>query len=245
MMIYGVEAVYLGVTEESVNDALGTPLEIGSSWVREKDCTWEANILFLPPSTTGLDMYYQWDNTNYTSYASYLESVAAPNVVIDSIDLEPACDAIGVTWVQTTQAGGFDYKMDLVPPSQLQATVAADGTACRVVTAVTFDDASGNAVVISYGWQGDTTTLYEAQTVIATPSNVASATTTLADEGYFISAFCGNDAVGYILVGMRVKGDSLPRPITVSTSVPTSMPYYVPVVYLAESGAGTSVIYER
>ncbi|MGA7242603.1 MAG: hypothetical protein WBX19_05450, partial [Terracidiphilus sp.] len=134
--------------------------------------------------------------------------------------LEPACDAIGVSWVQTTQSGGFDYKIESVPLSELQATVAADGAASRIVTAVTFDDSSGNAVLISYGWQGDTTTMYEAQTVVASPANVTSAAVTLAGEGYFISAFGGNDADGYMLIGMRVQGDTLPRPTNGYTGAP-------------------------
>ena len=137
-----------------------------------------------------------------------------PNAVIDSIDLEPTCNAIAVSWVQTEQTGEFDYKMEAVPPSQLQAAVAADGAASRIVTAVTFDDSSGDAILISYGWSGDTATVYEAKTVVATPTDVANQATILAGEGYFISAFGGNDTDGYMLIGMRVQGDSLPRPIT-------------------------------
>lgn len=234
----GGEPVELGITEESVTNALGTPLEIGSTLVQEEDeCTWVASVLLLPTSMTGLDMYYQWDNTTYTPYASYLESISAPNVVIDSIDLEPACDAIGVSWVQTTQTGGFDYKMESVPPSELQSTVAADGAARRIVTAVTFDDALGNAVLISYGWQGDTTTVYEAHTVIAPPDSVASAATTLAAEGYFISAFGGNDTEGYMLIGMRVQGDTLPRPTNGYSGAPASSETvpFTPVLWFLEA----------
>jgi hypothetical protein len=242
----GGEPVQLGFTEEWVTNAVGTPLAIGSTNVQENDCTWVASVLFLPPNMTGLDMYYQWDNTNYTPYASYLESVTAPNVVIDSVDLEPACTAIGVAWVQTTQTGGFDYKMESVPPSRLQATVAADGAASRIVTAATFDDASGNAVLISYGWQGDTTTVYEAQTVIASPVNVQSAATTLAKEGYFISAFGGDDTFGYILIGMRVQGDTLPRPTDGYADAPSTSETvpFTTVVWFSEpspSGVGAQI----
>jgi hypothetical protein len=103
------------------------------------------------------------------------------------------------------------------------------------VTAVTFDDSTGNAVVISYGWQGDTTTAYDVQTVVATPENVASAATTLAGEGYFLSAFGGNDTDGFMLIGMRVQGDTLPRPITVgSPATPETVPYTI-VAWFSES----------
>jgi hypothetical protein len=223
----GGEAITgLGVTvvQKLVTNALGTPLEIGSNWVQQDGgCGWMADVSFLPPAITGLDMNYEWDNTNDTPYVTYLDSIAAPNLVINSVDLEPACNAIGVSWVRTTQSGEFDYKIESVPPSELLATVAADGAASRIVTAVTFDGASGNAVLISYGWQGDTTTVYEAQTVIASPANVISAAATLANEGYFISAFGGNDSDGYMLIGMRVKGDTLPRPTAGYTGAPSTV----------------------
>ena len=237
----GGEPVNIGITEESIANALGTPLQLGSSAIASGGCEWHASATYLPSSMTGLNMYYQWDNTNDMPYASYLESVAAPNVVINSIDLEPTCDSIGVSWVQTTQSGGkeFDYKMESVQPSQLQSKVVADGAEGRIITAVTFDASSGNAILISYGWQGDTPTIYEAQTVITTPGNVASSATTLADEGYFISAFGGNDTDGYMLIGMRVQGDNLSRsvnPQTTSESVP-----FTPVVWLNELNSGAEI----
>ncbi len=235
----------IGYQSYSITNALGTPLEIGSTYVKEDECTWPFSFLYLPTSmnSLGLDMYYQWDNTNYTPYESYLQSIVAPNAVITSMDLEPACDAIGVSWVQTGQTGVFDYKLEAVPPSQIRATVAADGAEGRIVTAATFDDSSGNAILISYGWSGDTTTVYEAQTVVAAPADVANQATTLAGEGYFISAFGGNDTDGYMLIGMRVQGDTLPRPIT-NGPTPTDSAYWTVVVRLSEP-ASTETIYEQ
>lgn len=204
------------VEMESVTDALGTPLEIGSTMFNGGGCVWSLSFLYVPTSMNnlGLDMYYQWDATNYTPYESYLQSIVAPNAVITSMDLEPGCDAFGVSWIQTAQPGVFDYRQEAVPPAQIQATVAADGAEGRIVTAATFDDSTGNAILISYGWSEDTTTVYEAKTVVPAPADVANETITLAGEGYFISAFGGNDIDGYMLIGMRVKGDTLPRPIT-------------------------------
>jgi hypothetical protein len=234
------------VEMESVTDGLGTPLEIGSTMFNSTGCAWPFSFLFVPTSMNGLglDMYYQWDATNYTPYESYLQSIVAPNAVITSMDLEPACDAIGVSWVQTAQTGVFDYRQEAVPPAQIQATVAADGAGGRIVTAVTFDDSSGNAILISYGWSGDTTTAYDAETVVATPAEVASQATTLANEGYFISAFGGNDNDGYMLIGMRVHGDTLPRPISTNGSTPTDSAYWTTIVRLSEP-ASTQTINEQ
>jgi hypothetical protein len=242
----GGEPGFTGYQLVSITNALGTPLGIGSTMVSRGGCIWPFSVLFLPTSMTGLNMYYDWQNTNYVPYATYLQSVAAPNAVITSMDLEPACSAIGVSWVQTVktaQTDVFDYRLEAVPPAQIQATVAADGVEGRIVTAVTFDDSTGNAILISYGWSGDTTTVYEAKTVIATPTDVVNQATILAGEGYFISAFGGNDPDGYMLIGMRVQGDSLPRPIT-SGSTPADSAYWTVVVWLSEP-SGTETIDEQ
>jgi hypothetical protein len=241
----GGEAGSIGYQSESITNALGTPLEIGSTMVRTNQCTWEFSVLFVPVSMNGLglDMYYQWTNTNYTPYTSYLQSVAAPNAVITSMDLEPACSAIGVSWIQIAQPGVFDYRLEAVSPAQIQAAVAADGAESRIVTAVTFDDSLGDAILISYGWSGDTTTVYGAKTAVATPTDVANQATTLASEGYFISAFGGNDTDGYVLIGMRVQGDSLPRPIT-NGSTPADSAYWTVVAWLSEASGGAQ-LYEQ
>ena len=169
-------------------------------------------------------------------------------MVFTSLDLEPAQSAYAVSWVKTTQTGGFDYRMDpVVPagtdqPAQIQAQATLDGTESRVITAVSFD-ASGNAILISYGWTDDTSTEYEDETEVVAPgsgvsANVLAAATTLANNGYIISAFGGNDIDGYILIGMRVKGDSLPRPLG---NYPDQPPYATTVVDLDEIGATTIV----
>jgi hypothetical protein len=190
-------------------------------------------------------MYYAWSNTRDVPYESYLNSIVNRSAVITSIDLENACNIVGVSWVQTTQNGEFDYKIETVSPAQIQATIAADGAESRIVTAVTFDDTSGNAILISYGWQEDTTTEYEAKTVVAMPTDVKNQATILAGEGYFISAFGGNDTDGYMLVGMRVKGDSLPRSIAYGsgTSSVNTAPFTV-VAWFAETYGG-GMIYEQ
>jgi hypothetical protein len=140
------------------------------------------------------------------------------------MDIQSSC--VGVAWVQTAQAGGFDQRLEIIPSgvdqlTQIQAQAALDGTQSRVVTAVSFDT-SGNAYLLSYGWTGDTTSAYEAQAHLIPASEVASTATTLGGEGYFISAFGGNSTSGYMLIGTRVQGDTLPRPINQATSSPNS-----------------------
>ena len=72
--------------------------------------------------------------------------------------------------------------------------------------------------------------------------DVGSAATALAGEGYFISAMGGNDIDGYVLVGMRVQGDTIPRPLVLTvggSTSPASNPdnaYYSEVVHLETTG---------
>ena len=199
---------------------LGTPLRIGTYWACYSgvpyDCAYGFEVLNLPASQTGLSMNYE--SHDYPSFSPDVQSIIAQDVVIDSLDFETSNDNndYAISYVKTAQTGGFDYRLEVIPADQLQATVANDGAESRIVTAVSFD-ANNQANVISYGWTGDTTTVYETQTFIAnTASDIVSEATTLADDGYFISAFGGNDTDGYMLIGMRVQGDTMPRPIYVT-----------------------------
>lgn len=241
-------------TSISATNAIGTPLEIGNVCGLNPlggSCSWSLNFNTLPPPMTGLNMHYQ--PGAYSTFTSDMQSIVAANVVLDSLDFEPSFGAYAVSYVETSQIGGFDYRLDPIVPAGtsqqagIQAQATLDGAASRIITAASFD-ASGNANLISYGWTGDTTTVYETQTMISPPDGVASAVTALAGEGYIISAFGGNDADGYIIVGMRIAGDTLPRPIVVNTPAgtiladdPDSFAYFTTVVFLSGTGGSTTI----
>lgn len=199
---------------EEVFNALGTPLPM----TQQGECGWQFSYQYVPTSMNGqFDMYYQ-ANGDYQTWLAYLNSLGQGNIVFISADLEP-CVGIAVAYIQV-QAAGFDYQLDEFPAAQVSAAIANYGNESRIVTAVTYDSTAGEWVLISYGWQGDTTTVYESQvaTIPAgsqdqTGPQVWSAAQTLASQGYFISAFGGNYADGYLMVGMRVQGDTMPRPI--------------------------------
>jgi len=131
--------------------------------------------------------------------------------------------SFGIAVASSSQNAGFDPLLEVVPASAVQATVVAAGLKSRVVTAVTFD-ASGMANLLSYGWKGDTATLYDATSVIVAPADVAANATNLGAQGYIITAFVGNDANSYILVGTKVKGDTLPRSTYVITESSGNFP---------------------
>jgi hypothetical protein len=232
--------------------AMGSPLEVGSSAVCTTgvayDCGWNFFVDYLPQSQNGFTMFYQ--GRPYEEFDHDLDALAGSNVVLTSLDFEPANDSYAMAWVQTNQTGGFDYRREVVAPADIEATVAQDAAQSRIITAVSFD-ANGQANLFSYGWSGDTTTVYEAHTVLAASADVASAATDLANEGYSISAFGGNDANGYLLIGTRVKGDNLARPLTIlsqsstvsTEAVPDSVPG-TPVANLYSAGSGQVLISE-
>lgn len=66
---------------------------------------------------------------------------------------------------------------------------------------------------MSYGWQSDITTIYEAKAVAATGDTFITEATNLAAAGYIITALGGDPTDGLILVGTRVQGDTMSRPI--------------------------------
>jgi hypothetical protein len=80
-----------------------------------------------------------------------------------------------------------------------------------VITALSLN--AGQVTYVSYGWQGDPSTVYETNVANATTDTLVSVASNLAQAGYFITGFGGNDQDGFILVGTRVQGDSTPRPI--------------------------------
>lgn len=237
----------------SAPNSIGSPLSMGSITCGVNyPCGWQIYMFYLPPPMTGINMYYQ--GGNYSNFNTDMRSLLGSNVVLISLDLESANDAYGVSTVQTTRPEGFDYRMEHISTgvklqAQIQDQANIDGTESRVITAVSFDDSLGQADLVSYGWAGDTKTAYDTQSVVTTSENVASAATTLASEGYIISAFGGNEKDGYVLIGTRVHGDSLARPICVylPSSTTSSAPcsddgiYDTLVVKLLESSGSTDI----
>jgi hypothetical protein len=242
LSLYGGGSGNLQDSEWSFANSLGTPIFLGDDG-NSPLCGWHFSWYALPPPMDNLAMYYQEEFSHVMTAAAYLQSVAAPYLVITSMDIEPqACGATGVAWIETAQ-GGFDQRLETISPSQLQAQATTDGQASRIVTAASFDG-SGNIDLLSYGWTGDTTTVYDAKTFLVPPTQVYNAVTTLAADGYFISAFGGNDIDEYIVVGMRAKGDTLPRPLTIDgvpAPNPDSSVYFTPAVIFGNSSANAGV----
>ena len=173
--------------------------------------------------------------------------ILASNTVVTGLQLDPADNVYDLSYIQTSGPGGFDAAQHTVNVAQIQAAATIEGQSSRVITAISYN--SGQLTYFSYGWSSDTTTVYD--TFIATPTfaNVGTAASSLAAQGYIITAVGGNNNDSAVLVGTRVHGDALARPILIQPSFvsdPAVIPFggyaVVGIVNNAVANPATGVI---
>ena len=206
----------------------GTPLWYGGPW-------WQFYTWRPPSGVPGPNMTYL--NDYIGNLSSDLQGGAftgsactgASNSVVTSVNLSPGTSQFAMSCAQSGQSNGFDIAQHTVSPTNFQSAASQDGEQGRVITAVSYD-ANNQVFYLSYGWQADTTTVYETQVATATIETAGSVATNLANAGYIITAIGGGDSLsiepnpnadGVIMVGTRVKGDTLPRPILTVTEPPS------------------------
>lgn len=236
---------------QQFNDSTGSPLSLGGDCAAgyAYDCTWQVWITQLPAGQTGMSFYvFSHDYSSFRSDLSngllsgYQFSGDTDNV-ITSLDLEPASLSYAITWVEASDSSGFGMENQVVAPNAVSSTVAADARQSRVVTALSYDDDTGNVNLISYTWQGDTSAIYDTMVLSALPQDVASAAKTLANDGYIITACGGNDHDGFLLVGTKIHGDTMPRSLISGTSskplTPSQTAGYAPVAWVFYPVPGT------
>jgi hypothetical protein len=204
------------------SNTVGTPLRIGGGVCgtgNKQNCAWPYSTE-PAPAGTALSMSYKTDMPKQLD--TDLKSWITPNTVVTSLDIESTQDVFAISFIQNTAGGGFDYRLETASLSGLPSLIAQDGTQSRIVTAISFNDATGQMNLLSFGWASDKTTVYDTSVLIASYGNIGPAATALANDGYIITAFGGNPTDGYALVGTRVHGDSMPRPILVFPPTPSS-----------------------
>ena len=173
----------------------------------------------MPANVSGLTLGYISDwayefQANLTGGRASLTStgnLASSKIVITGIDMESAYDGFALSWIETAGTGGFDMAQHTVDPGVFQAAAANEGAQGRVITAVSWN--SDEVYYISYGWQGDPSTVYETQVATATLASIGSVASNLASQGYILTAIGGTYANGILIVGTRVKGDIMARPV--------------------------------
>ncbi len=200
---------------------IGTPLTTGVGTCgpgvgNPLTCIWFFSTFSLPAGVSGLTTNYQGFNANVFPVDSQLHSLVDGHNVFTSLDLELSNNAYAASWIESASVGGFQYFQQTAASDQFQAVASQLGEQSRVITAVSFD-ASGNVYFINYGWLSDERTLYEVQVSTASAGSLSTEATNLANAGYIITALGGNSTTGFLLVGTRVQGDTLARPLMVVT----------------------------
>jgi hypothetical protein len=212
---------------------VGQPFQLGPGLCvqgSQYDCSWFYGASPLPLGDTGLTFTYQSDEME--NLASDLAAFSSPDSVVTTLDEEPANDIFAAGYASTTQATGFAMTISTVSTADLQSLATELGSQSQVITALSFN-ASGQVDVLSYSWRSDASTVYEVQVSTATFETAGSAAQQLAAGGYIVTAFGGNTPDGVVIVGTKVQGDTLPRPVIVGSSflsqgdgfAPVALPY--------------------
>jgi hypothetical protein len=222
--------------EQTFNGSIGTPLHAGPGdcanppVTNGTGCAWLFSVVSLPASlgasASGFTSGYASDS--YANFQSDMQSWPwqnstvgngalpfASSSVATSIDFEPDNVLFGLSWIQSSQQSGFQPTVQTVAPADLQAAAATAGANSQVITAISYNAGVSPAGItfLSYGWQADTSTIYEAQVTTVSPANAATAAADLASQGYIITAIgLADSAADIVLVGTRVQGDTMPRP---------------------------------
>jgi hypothetical protein len=195
-------------------NVLGSPLRlggVGGGWCVAgipQDCAWPYTVA---PSPAGLTLGASYFPDVLEKLDADLASYTDASSVVTSWDIESGNDVFAMAWMKGPSTG-FDYKHETVALSGLGALVASDGTNSRVVTAISFDGL-GQIQLLSYGWANDKTTVYDTSVATASFDDIPTQAASLANDGYIITAFGGNETDGYVMIGTKVHGDSTPRSI--------------------------------
>jgi hypothetical protein len=219
-------------------------------------CEWPFEQFNLPANLLDLGLSIGYEGDFFTNFEADLQSITfpaggsaidSPNSVVTSLDLEPPDGLFAASWVQSSQVSGFDMSQQTVAPAAFQAAATQEGADGRVITAVSYN--AGQVVFLSYGWQSDTSTVYETQVETASLQTAATVAAGLAAQGYIITAFGGsnlNDS--YLLVGTRVQGDTMARPFVACTEdlfTEVMQPGYALVGVLQDAQGNMTYLGER
>lgn len=209
---------------DTYSNVIGLPLELGDTCEVPPDpgfgCAWRYYDFKAPGLAAG------YASGAYDIFSSLLQSdtyaegdtnnPASASAVITSLDLDVPNALYAASWISDPTQSAFTLNKLSVAPADLAATVTQEGQSSRVVTAISYE--GDQVTLFSYGWQEDTTTVYETQVSTAAAADVATTAAALAQQGYIITAIGPADAGSDLfLVGTRVAGDTMPRPFMVGT----------------------------
>jgi hypothetical protein len=226
---YGAQPASAGPAQFGrYNNSIGSPLFLSPSTCTVSStgaysCTWGFQYYLLPSTLSNLGLSIGYGGDKLTNMQADLQSttsgpaVLSPTSVVTSFDIQSAANLFAASWIQTTQGGGFDVSQQNVDLTDLAAAATQEGTHSRVITALSYNATS--VLYFSYGWQGDTQTIYETSVVSSPFATVATAAANLAKQGYILTAITpSSSADAYLLVGTRVQGDTIARPFMTASA---------------------------
>jgi hypothetical protein len=217
------ESILISRLGFGIDPGIGTPLPLGPATCVEDpspsipgSCAWVVSVFPLPSGPDVSTNYFG----NFLNYFDFdtggnqpLQPITEPNTVVTSLHIASPANFFGIAFMTTKQTTGFQMEQHNVATSALQENATEEGLRSRVITAITYN--AGQVEYYSYGWTNDPATIYEAKVTVASFDTVPAAASDLAAQGYIITAFGGNTTDGFLLVGTRVQGDSLPRLIRI------------------------------
>lgn len=157
-------------------------------------------------------------NLNQPPDAS-LPSAADPGSVVTAIGLVPSSDGVAFGYVHVSGGPAYTLYQADVSAAQFADAAAAECSRGYVITAFYVN---GTRVhYFAYGWAGDPQGVYETSVVSGSLGQVDSLVKTLAAGGYIVTATGSTqaeDGSGVWIVGTRLRGDTLPRPVLVEDS---------------------------
>ena len=201
----------------------GTPYFLGNT-----PCPMEYQTFAPAATVTGIEVVYAvWPLSGYPAVLSdpalwtHLPPPSSGASVLQSLTFTSI--TAGFSFIYDSNSSGFAGTSYTTPLASLQSAATQEAQRGRVITALTSD--GSQATYFSYGWSGDASTIYESKVVTATLNTAVAAVTSLASEGYILTASGGtqaSDGSGVILIGTRVQGDTMPRPVNVGVVTSTS-----------------------
>jgi hypothetical protein len=210
----------------------GTPLSLGPGCIGAASqgpsaCKW-IWFTFGRANLTGIGIVY----TNQpASDLDWFISQDTDSEVINSVAINQDFNSAGFSVVGWNNASGFSCTKHTVSLANLNNELTKAGAAGAVPTAISPD--GGNVTFYACSWKADSFT-YDVQLQQATSTTVASAASALAQAGYIITS-SGGSGDDLFLVGTRVQGDTVPRPILVIQAGASPQP-------LADGGYSTVAV---
>ncbi len=220
----------------------GTPLALttGTGSATPAPCrTWAYATAELPATAPSESVEYV-GHVGSIQMPDLMTQAYVGNGVVTSLDLVDGND--NYAWSQV-KSSPFDYATlwQVVPPDNVASYVAYEGAHGRVVTAVASH--AGAAWIVSYRWDGDTTTVFETSVRAATAATLGQVATELSEAGYIITAVGRDGTGGLLFVGNRQQGDTMARPLAIANGaeVPTDLLRrgYAIVAYVFDPDTGT------